>query len=533
MVSNMIVSVIDILSLAMLLFIINFYTQGTHPSKLNYLSGWIFNRDSIYLILLFFIFFMMKSVAGFFVFQSQNRFVYEVASRISEGNLQNYLEGSYTDYTNEDSSVLIRKISQQPTEFCHYVLAGIQQIFTESILICLTILAILLFNAKLFLFLFIILLPAVIILSYVTKARLKTVRTNIKTNGERALQYLQEALSGFIESNIYNKNKFFIERFINYQRIQNKFLADLVVTQGVSARLIEVFAVFGLFILIWANKLMGNPRAVELVTIGAFIAAAYKIIPGIVKILNISGQIKTYEFTLNDLVIQKKKNPVEKTQTSLTAIRSVAFENVSFKFNNQKIIKNFDFQLSSGDFIGLSGLSGRGKTTVINLLLGFLDPSDGHISLNGTILTSKERQSYWNNISYVKQQAFLIYDTILNNISLGKDQFDEMRFSQAIASTGLLSFISKFPEGIQKIITENGKNISGGQRQRITIARALYKNADLIILDEPFNELDEASEMALLDHFKQLALTGKLVLLITHNRTSLSFCNKIISLDEE
>ena len=133
----------------------------------------------------------------------------------------------------------------------------------------------------------------------------------------------------------------------------------------------------------------------------------------------------------------------------------------------------------------------------------------------------------------MKQQAFLIYDTILNNISLGKDQFDEMRFSQAIASTGLLSFISKFPEGIQKIITENGKNISGGQRQRITIARALYKNADLIILDEPFNELDEASEMALLDHFKQLALTGKLVLLITHNRTSLSFCNKIISLDEE
>jgi ABC-type bacteriocin/lantibiotic exporter with double-glycine peptidase domain len=105
--------------------------------------------------------------------------------------------------------------------------------------------------------------------------------------------------------------------------------------------------------------------------------------------------------------------------------------------------------------------------------------------------------------------------------------------NQVIVSTGLLPFITKFPEGIQKIITENGKNISGGQRQRITIARALYKNADLIILDEPFNELDEESEMALLSHFKQLANAGKMVLLITHNRTSLSFCNKIISLDEE
>jgi ABC-type multidrug transport system fused ATPase/permease subunit len=414
MVLNMIVSVIDILSLAVLLFIINFYTQGIHPLKLNYLPGWIFNRDTVYLILFFFIFFVMKSVAGFFVFQSQNRFVYEVASRISEGNLLNYLEGTYTDYINEDSSVLIRKISQQPTEFCHYVLAGIQQIFTESILICLTILAILLFNAKLFLFLFIILLPAVIILSYITKSRLKTVRSNIKTNGERALQYLQEALSGFIESNIYDKNEFFIQRFVNYQQIQNKFLADLVVTQGVSARLIEIFAVFGLFILISANKLMEKAPAVELVTIGAFIAAAYKIIPGIVKILNVSGQIRTYEFTLNDLVIQKMKTPVEKKQPSLKVIESVSFENVSFKFNNQRIIKNLNLQLSSGDFIGLSGLSGRGKTTVINLLLGFLDPAEGHISLNGAALTLKERQSYWSKIAYVKQQAFLIYDTILN-----------------------------------------------------------------------------------------------------------------------
>ena len=533
MILSMTVSLIDILSLALLLFIINFYTQGINPLRSRYLPEWIFNRDAIYLILLFFIFFMLKSVFGFFVFQSQSRFVYEVASRISEGNLLRYLEGAYADYVNVDSSVLIRRISQQPTEFCHYVLAGIQQIFTETILISLTILAILLFNAKLFLFLFIILLPAVIILSYLTKTRLKMVRTNIKSHGERALQYLQEALSGFVESNIYDKNDFFIERFVGYQKIQNKFLSDLVVTQGVSARLIEVFAVFGLFILISANKLMGSAHAVELVTIGAFIAAAYKIIPGIVKILNISGQIRTYEFTLNDLVNQNKKNPDEKTKPSLSGIKSISFENVSFRYNDQKIIKSFNLQLNAGDFIGLSGLSGRGKTTVINLLLGFLDPPDGDISLNHVKLTSKQRQGYWNRIAYVKQQTFLIHDTILNNISLDKDHCDEARLKEVIVSTGLLPFIGKYPEGILKIITEGGKNISGGQRQRITIARALYKNADLIILDEPFNELDEESEMVLLAHFKKLAHDGKIILLITHNRTSLSFCNKIISLDEK
>jgi ABC-type bacteriocin/lantibiotic exporter with double-glycine peptidase domain len=101
----------------------------------------------------------------------------------------------------------------------------------------------------------------------------------------------------------------------------------------------------------------------------------------------------------------------------------------------------------------------------------------------------------------------------------------------AIRSAGLSSLVDSFPEGLDKVINENGKNISGGQRQRIAIARALYKDADLILLDEPFNELDEGSECDLLHCFRDLTRRGKSVILITHNKKSLSFCNKTISLD--
>jgi ABC-type bacteriocin/lantibiotic exporter with double-glycine peptidase domain len=97
----------------------------------------------------------------------------------------------------------------------------------------------------------------------------------------------------------------------------------------------------------------------------------------------------------------------------------------------------------------------------------------------------------------------------------------------------LNELISTFSEGLQKVITENGKNISGGQQQRIALARAVYKNADLILLDEPFNELDEASEILMLEYFQQLAQQGKIVVIITHDKQSLSYCNKIISLDEQ
>ena len=111
--------------------------------------------------------------------------------------------------------------------------------------------------------------------------------------------------------------------------------------------------------------------------------------------------------------------------------------------------------------------------------------------------------------------------------------YNKENLQYALQISGLDKLITAFPEGLEKIITENGKNISGGQQQRIAIARALYKNASLILLDEPFNELDEESTHLLLDHFRELAKSGKLVLMITHDKKSLSYCNKIISLDEQ
>ncbi len=126
-----------------------------------------------------------------------------------------------------------------------------------------------------------------------------------------------------------------------------------------------------------------------------------------------------------------------------------------------------------------------------------------------------------------------MHDSILNNITLDGKPGDEQKITEAIKQSGLTALVDSFPEKWNKTIAENGKNISGGQKQRIAIARALYKEADLILLDEPFNELDEASEASLLSLFRQLAQSGKTIVLITHNRQSLSSCNKILSLDGE
>jgi len=125
----------------------------------------------------------------------------------------------------------------------------------------------------------------------------------------------------------------------------------------------------------------------------------------------------------------------------------------------------------------------------------------------------------------------MLYDSIKRNITLLDNDYDKKLLNEALTHSGLHTFTDGFPDGMDKMIMENGKNISGGQRQRIAIARALYKNADVIILDEPFNELDETTELSMLQYFKTLAEAGKIVILITHNSSSLPFCNHVISLD--
>ena len=523
------ISTIDILSLALLLWIIRFYLQPVHNNNLPFLPGWLAGRSSIVFIGGFVILFGIKNWLAFIISRAQFRFISRTAVRISRRNLADFQHAGFNEFTHTDSSAHIRNIAFHPFDFCQYMLSGIQQIITQSSLILIAIIAIVIYDAKLFLLLLLILLPPVIIVFYFIKKKMVSAKQHIQKSNERSFQYLLDALKGYVESNVYNRNRFFLNRFTNSRRKFSTYLFDSLALQNMPNRIIEIFAVLGLFMLILIAKWNGNDSSAMLITIGAFMAAAYKIIPGIVKVINTSGQMKAYEFSINDL--QKNKESGSSLK-EVSPIESVEFKNIDFQYSSGRVLNDLSFSLKKGDFIGISGESGKGKTTILNLLLGFLSPAKGEIMINGLPVSSEEIKSYWPSVAYVKQQNFFIHDTLLRNITFEEESHDRNNLDYAMAVSGLDKVITKFPEGIDKIITENGKNISGGQQQRIAIARALYKNAPVILLDEPFNELDEAATQSLLEHFRELAVAGKSVVMITHDKKSLAYCNKVISLDE-
>ena len=527
------VSIADIASLALLVYIIHFYTQPADAvSAFSNFTGEplakvLFNRSSLLLIALFSIFFSVKNVAAWFVHTWQTRFVHRVAARISGNNMLQYLEGNYATYIHTDSSVLTRTISLQPLEFSQHVLAPIQQVFTEVVLIVLAITAILIFNAQLFLVLLLILLPPVFLAAWLTKRKGHAARSYIKSSRTGMWRYLHESITGFVESNLYNRNQFFTERYAASQQLLNKHQADLQSLQALPARLAEVFAVLGLLALIAISQwLQQGHFIIQLVTLGAFMAAAYKVIPGIARIMNAVGQIRTYSFTIHDLVQQPSGDkPVANTPAN--AIQSITFEQVNFNYEHKPVLHNFSCSLQAGELTGIDGHSGKGKTTLINMLLGFITPQGGEILFNNKTLNGLQRKQYWPQIAYVKQQPFFMYDTVLANITLNAQPLHSQRLQQAVALTGITTSL---PGGTNTMLTENGKNLSGGQRQRIALARALYKDAPVLILDEPFSELDEKAEEQLLQNLQQLAASGKMIVLITHNKRSLQQCSKIISL---
>ena len=513
-------SVADIAGLAVLLWIIRLYAEGSNGDM----------RP----IGLFFLFFGIKNWLSFLIYSAQSRLRYGVASRISRENLLYYLEGEFTQFAHTDSASHVLKIAQQPIEFCQFVLGGLQQSITEATLIGVTVVAVLLFNAKLFLLLLVLLLPPVVITGYLAKRRLHTARVFIKTSRDIMWQHLQESIASYVESNLYDKKDFFSARYGDAQTVLNRHLATVQAMQGAPSRLAEVFAVFGLLALIAIGHFSGNPHGAEFVTLGAFLAAAYKIIPGISRLLNLTGQMKTYEFTVNGLLDRRAVGlaPVKEGWEEYTeGIHSLGCEGIGFHYGQQGILDGVNLAIRRGDFLGIQGHSGRGKTTLFNILLGLIAEETGRIRINGDVVGRFDRQRYWRRIAYVKQQPFILHDSILVNITLQEEGYNEERLQHAVALSGLEELIRKLPGGLHAKVTENGKNISGGQRQRIAIARAIYKQADLILLDEPFSELDEASEERLLDRFAQLAGDGKLVIMITHNKQSLKHCTHTLSLD--
>jgi ATP-binding cassette subfamily C protein len=301
--------------------------------------------------------------------------------------------------------------------------------------------------------------------------------------------------------------------------------------------LIEFFSILILGSVIFFSSRNLDNSIVPLLAVYA--ASAFRILPSVNRIIQNFNQInfgKPSIDTLYDTFSNIKKDTnLYKTSNERISFESVELKNISFSYDERKqiIFNEINFHIKKGDFIGIVGPSGSGKSTFVNLICGLISPTKGEILINNNLNLNDITNEFLNFTGYLSQNTSLFDDTIKNNICLSDDQkkaFDEKNYQDVIKKAQLDDFIEKLPLKNDSIVGENGITLSGGQKQRVGIARALFKNPDLLIFDEPTSSLDNKTSEKLIQIIKDLN-KYKSIILITHDENIVKNCNKIIYLD--
>ncbi|MDZ4757237.1 MAG: ABC transporter ATP-binding protein [Bacteroidota bacterium] len=224
-------------------------------------------------------------------------------------------------------------------------------------------------------------------------------------------------------------------------------------------------------------------------------------------------------------------NPDEHTGFNLQ--NDIEFRNVSFAYpdKNYNALTNISFKINEGKALGILGHTGSGKTTIAQLLLRLMDPTAGHIYIDGKALDSVNLDQYRQSVGYVPQDVFLFSDTLRNNIAFGKTVLPESIIIQAAKDAALYDTIEAMPEGFETLIGERGITLSGGQKQRLSIARALAMNPKVLVFDDCLSAVDTQTEQQILDGLKA-AGKGKMVLIVTHRPSGIMHCDEILVLDK-
>lgn len=271
------------------------------------------------------------------------------------------------------------------------------------------------------------------------------------------------------------------------------------------------------------------------VLLGIFAVAAFRLLPSLRNILSGWTLIQNSMSSLQ-LIEDGLKDVPEQSEAAeqISFDKELKINNISYNYEDGvPVLKGFSCKLAKGEYVGFSGYSGVGKSTLFNIILGFISPREGAVEIDGKPLTSDNSQSWLKHIGYVQQDVFIFQASLAENIALGAADIDEAKLEKILEQVHLADWVRTLPDGTATTVGEFGSKLSGGQKQRIGIARALYKGASVLLLDEATSSLDNATEKEINDMLASLrkSYDGLTILSIAHRESSLSYCDRIIHLD--
>lgn len=530
------VSIFELLSLATIPAYISYIISG-ELSYLNFTEVNFFkfenNNLNLFYISLVVILFSIKALFLFFANYYEVNVIKNIKIKICSLLMQTYIIKEYMFFVDNNSSILSRNLINE-TNNSVSLIQSLITIFKELMLLIVIFFLVFFYNPLLSsLILIILIIGSIIFYLFTFKILKKNSQKRLESAG-KVFKIINQSMGFIKDIKIFQKENFF---FTHYQKNLQMLESKLAIHE-LLARIPKIFfELLGvtLIMAILFFSTTGNQSKTELISILPFLALVsaciIKLLPSFKSISGSLTHIVAYSNSLFLLTsqIQKSFKLNEKILPQITDVSSpniLELDKINFHYqNDSKTLINIDLNLKSKSIIGLIGRSGSGKSTLINIILGLFMPSSGTIKFK----SNKNRNTFDNKtISYVPQDILILDDTLKKNIAFGieDEKIDEARIVEVIEKSGLLNFYQKNQSSLDISLGESGVKISGGEKQRIGIARALYFNPEILILDESTSSLDNYTESLILNEISRIK--GSIsIIIISHKLSTLKICDDV------
>jgi ATP-binding cassette subfamily C protein len=522
---------------------VNLLINPQQVKKLPLINHFTYFQAVSIIIFLLILAFWIKNIAAFFILKSQSSFLNRLVAKIQRRLFACYIHSSYEHHINRNSSELVSNITMEANMLSTQVVGQFGNLLNETVTSFL-VLVTLLFISPIF--------TLAVASSVFLAARLFMQRLREKANyyGKlraknyaRLAQAVVQGMGGIKETKIYQKENFFIDQVNSYSTAIAEAGAFSNVFGQSSRFLTEVIAITVVLSLMWLFIAIGHNAQEMLVLMSVFGVAAVQLLPSTNRLMQALSGIK-YGYHALDKIYQEFKKYENRAVTEpaledqkinepMAFLKAIRLENIQFSYGHKCVLSDINLTISKGKRIALVGPSGAGKTTLVDIILGVLWPSQGDIFVDDQRITTHSIKGFQRHFGYIPQLIYIYDSTLRENIAFGEapEQINDERVWECLHIASLSTFVKEQAEGLYTKVGENGIRLSGGQRQRIGIARALYHNPDILVMDEATAALDNQTEKEVTMALSKAGY-GRTIITIAHRLSTIQSYDVIYVVDK-
>ena len=494
----------------------------------------------LYASVLIILVFVIKNLIFYIIFYIESSITKNMTVDFSKRIFASFLKNSYMFHTLNSPVSLISTILPVTQRAIKYIFACL--VFSREALTIIFLLGALIFieDTRIYSVIFIFFGFMSYVFNYFSKRKFKKIGNKMNFHEQETLRSLDRAFSHIKLIKLFNSNDYWVKKFFIQKDRQHGYSMLSVLYNIIPKMVLEIIAVSTVIALFFFLITFGEKQIEDMLPILSFITLVIiRCIPAFNN-LNVSlNSINYCEPSLNKvlefLIIDKNKPKIISRLDGIKkiSVQKIEVRNLTFSYNKDyEILKDLSFKISKGQMIGISGKTGTGKSTLVDLILGLLKPDRGHVLINDKEIDENSFKSI--DVGYVTQDTYLSDDTIIENIAFGIDnkEINHDKVEEAIRNASLEEFINSLPNKGNTYVGEGGIRISGGQKQRIGLARALYNDPKILILDEATSALDYETEEKIINEITKLK-KDKIIVMIAHRLNTLKNCDQIITIKDK